>query len=228
MNRIIMQWKVVAVIGGIATLLCCGGCASIVSGTTQQVRFETSPMKADVIIDGKKVGTTPCVAIVQRSKMPPRVEIKKEGYEDANVPMVSRFNYWVIGDLLWGYCSCTAFAIDMTSHDATVEYDPNSYLTILEPVKNAEKNEPAKEQEKPKRQSKVLRYVVVNYDQLVAEIARGEGSHLSGLYELLEIPQEQQAIALAKLKDLYVKYSDTIEFGRAVEVSFPHSDKPGK
>jgi len=223
-----MRWRVVAGIGGVAALVCCGGCASIVSGTTQQVRFDSSPSKADVIIDGRNVGKTPCVAIIQRSKMPPHIEIKKEGYEDASVPMTSRFNYWVIGDVLWSYCSCTAFAIDFTSHDATVEYDPNSYITFLDPAKGSGKTEPAEKQDKPKKQSKTLRYIAVNYDQLITEIARGEGLHLSALYELLEVPKEQQAAALSKLKDLYIKYSDTIEFGRAVDVAFPRTDKTEK
>lgn len=192
-------------------LIVCSGCASIISGTTQQVAFDTNPNHADVYVNDAKVCTTPCVTVIQRSKVTPRVEIKKEGFANANVPLMSRFNYWVVADVLWGYSSTTAFAVDYLSNDgaATVEYDPNRYFTPLEPIKG----------NKQGSRSQLLRFVVANHDELIVDISRGRGEYLLALYDLIGVEKDKEAAALSKLKDLFVRYGDTVEFARAVEMT---------
>jgi PEGA domain len=196
------------IFGSVVGLLVSSGCASIFSGTTQQVAFDSNPAKADVYVNGSKVCVTPCVTVMQRSKMVPRVEIKKVGYEDAQVPVMSRFNYIMLADFFWAYSSTTAFAIDLASHDASVEYDPNRYFTVLEPINKNNKS-----------QSHLLRYVLSNHDQLVVDISHGSGEYLAALYDLGGVGGDKEAAALANLKNLSLKYSDTLEFARAVEKS---------
>lgn len=193
------------------TVILCSGCASIFSGSTQQIGFDTNPNKADVYVNDAKVCTTPCVTVLQRSKILPKVEIKKEGYENANVPIMSRTNYWVVADVLWGYSSTTAFAIDYLGNDgaATVEYDPNRYFTTMTPIKGSKKES----------QSELLRFVVSNHDELIVDISRGRGEYLLVLYDLIGVEKDKEAAALSKLKDLAVRYGDTVEFARAVEMT---------
>ena len=215
------------------------GCALLISGKTQQVTFDSNPAKADVYVDGSKAGVTPCVVIMHRSKMPPKVEIKKEGYDDARVAVASRLNYWVIANIIGSYSSTTSTTVDMLVDDgaATVEYDPNRYFTTLERSKDAgdedtgsidedrpHKSKRSQERAEEKVRSKTLRFVVVNYNNLVIDISRGQGEALSTLYELLGVKPEQQGDALQKLKGLYIKCNDAVEFGRAIEISFPRPD----
>ena len=214
--------------GALLTLLACGGCGSLISGHVQQVSFDSNPTKADVYVNGTKVGVTPCVAIVPRNKMLPKVEFKKDGYETVNIPVTSRLNYIVFLDCFLWFPGLTSLTYELNS-DTSVEYDPNRYFIMLEPIKGAEaentvavaKAPAVKEAENTKEQSKIIRYIAVNHDQLVSDIAQGTGEHLSALFELLGVLKEKQAEALGKLKDLYVKYADTMEFARAVDITFP-------
>lgn len=208
-------------------LLLTSGCASMVSGTTQQIAFDSNPNSADVLVDGNKVGVTPCIAVLPRSKLPPRVELKKDGYQTVQVPVMSRFNYWVIGNVLWGWFSTTGFAVDFTSHDATVEYDPNRYFTTLEPLKSPAGEAPKATEAKPpvvatseQLPGKTARYLLVNYDALAADIARGHGEYLTALFELLGVAEEAKPAALSKLKKLYVEHAEPVAFARAVEAAF--------
>lgn len=201
-----------------------GGCASIISGKTQQVAFDSNPSQADVVVNGSKLGTTPCVITLTRSKMLPRVEIKKEGYADANVPVLSRFNYVMILDLFFGLCGVTTFAVELGG-DSSVEYDPNRYFTALEPLESKPPSAAASQREAVTETSKLLRYIAVNYDAIVGDISRGTGEHLAALYDLLSVEESNREKALVTLKSLYIEHGDVMTFGRAVDVSFPRTAK---
>lgn len=191
----------------ISLLVLCSGCATIISGSTQQIAFDSNPDKADVYVNEMKTCTTPCVTILQRSKLPPIVKIKKEGYEDAIVPLMSRFNYWTLANVFWGYTSTTGFAVDLMNTGSTVEYDPNRYFTTLTPIKGSKKES----------RSELLLFVVANHDELINDISRGAGEYLSALYDLTRVEKDKEAAVLSKLKELSVRHEDTVEFARAVE-----------
>lgn len=193
----------------IGLLILCSGCASIISGNTQEVAFDTNPYEADVYVNGNKTCTTPCVTTIQRTRMPPMVEIKKEGYENANVPLMTRFNYWTLGNLFFGISSTTGFSIDLMNSGSTAEYEPNRYFTPLTPIKGNKKES----------QSRLLLFVVVNHDELINDISRGRGEYLLALYDLIGVEKDKEAGALSKLKDLSVRYGDTVEFASAVEMN---------
>jgi hypothetical protein len=224
MNRTLS--KMMATLCGVGSLLACGGCASMISGRTQQVAFDSNPSQADVFVNGSKYGTTPCVLTLQRSKMLPKVELKKDGYADANVPVLTRFNYVMALDLFWGLIGVTTFAVELGG-ESSVEYDPNRYFTVLEPLENRQSVESAQKQEAVKETSKLLRYIAVNYGQIITDISSGGGDHLLALYNLLDIAEDKRPVALETLKKLYIEYGDAMTFGRAVDVSFPRSSQSG-
>lgn len=185
------------------------GCASIVSTKNQQVYIDSSPTKADVYVDGAKVCTTPCAPVLPRKPVP-KVEVKKAGYGDSTLPLMSRFNYWVIGNVLSGYFSTTGFAVDFINDTPTAEYDPNRYLITLEPIKGS------KIDDKTRSQSKVARFIAINHGKIAIDLSRGTGENLLALYEQLGVEKDRQTDALSKLRDLNVKNTDTMEFARAV------------
>ena len=191
----------------IGVLVFCGGCASIISGSSQPVAFDSTPNRADVYINGAKVCVTPCVTAVQRSKMPPKVEIKKEGYEDANVSIMSKLNPWVIGNVLSGYSSTTGFLVDFIANNggASVEYEPSRYFTPLEPIEG-----------KKESRSHLLRFVVVNHDEILLDISRGSGEYLSVLYTLTGVEEGNESATFSKLKNLSMEHESPADFAGAV------------
>jgi uncharacterized protein YceK len=97
-----------------ASVIGFSGCASIISGSSQDVRVSSSPSNANVVIYDKhnmKVwdSSTPAVVNLKRgdgyfSGASYRVEITKAGYEKQTVQISSGFNggWYLAGNLLLG------------------------------------------------------------------------------------------------------------------------------
>jgi len=62
-----------------------GGCATIVSGTTQEVSFQSNPEGAKVTVSGRVIGKTPVTLQLKREKGQ-SLAFEKEGYEAHDVP----------------------------------------------------------------------------------------------------------------------------------------------
>jgi hypothetical protein len=88
-----------------ATSLLTTSCATIFSGSTQSVTFQSEPSQAEVITvnkkgDEKTIGTTPCT--VEISKKTKDVKFVKENYylETYSISEKARINGWYYLDLL--------------------------------------------------------------------------------------------------------------------------------
>ncbi len=77
------------------------GCASIISGSKQNVRINSRPPGATVEIDGNPAGRTPTEANLAR-KTSHRVVISLRGYKPYEVTLEQKFNGWVLGNILIG------------------------------------------------------------------------------------------------------------------------------
>jgi len=119
------------------------GCASIVSGTHQEIKIDSEPKGATVTTgwekekDDKKIlagpaiaGVTPItVSIPRRDGM---IEISKEGYKTQTIELKRGFNWWFMGNVI--LTSPLSSMIDSTT-GALYEYKPGEYMVVLEPVK---------------------------------------------------------------------------------------------
>ena len=76
-------------------------CATIVSGTHQEVKFSSNPSGASVSIDGTPDGQTP-LDINLSTKIPHSVVINLPGYAPYTVLIQQTQNGWVWGNLLFG------------------------------------------------------------------------------------------------------------------------------
>jgi uncharacterized protein YceK len=101
--------KVSAVIGLIAILI--GGCATIMTGTKQEIKIASVPEAASVRIErlessGKKVsewdGITPATVILSRKNVY-LVTISLDGYERAEIPIEKDINNWEWGNFVFGF-----------------------------------------------------------------------------------------------------------------------------
>lgn len=86
---------------GIIVTLSLTGCATIISGSKQEMQFNSTPNNATVFIDGKEMGKTPFTTKLTR-KDTHTVQIKLEGYKPYSVELKKQFNEWYIGNILFG------------------------------------------------------------------------------------------------------------------------------
>ncbi|NNP76100.1 hypothetical protein A7P54_06645 [Acinetobacter sp. Ac_3412] len=103
--------KKLSVIFGVVALSL-SGCASIISGKTQTMTFQSTPELSDITIlnrDGKKihVGKAPITVSLNRGAgffVPERYTVifEKEGYEKKEVKVTPSMNGWYIGNILFG------------------------------------------------------------------------------------------------------------------------------
>ena len=74
----------------VATLasLTISGCATVISGTTQTLTFNSEPTGAEVYLDGARIGSTPVSLSVKKNEKD-TVMIQKEGYKTVTSPNFS-------------------------------------------------------------------------------------------------------------------------------------------
>ncbi len=104
------------------------GCATIFTGTSDTIRFESEPEGARIFIDGIERGRTPASVSVSRSAFDDKqVTLRLDGYEDRTFVLDKRFNAVSIlnlaGLLGWGVDFATG---------AVMKYDPEMYSITLD------------------------------------------------------------------------------------------------
>lgn len=86
----------------ISVFLLSSSCATIFKGTSQEVNFNSDPQKAEVCVNGTKMGETP-VALKLVCKKTYTIEFKREGYETKAYTITNHVGAgWVILDVLTG------------------------------------------------------------------------------------------------------------------------------
>ena len=84
-----------------ATSLALGGCATVINGTSQDVKFQSDPGGAEVRLTGGQSCTTPCeVSLKRRSDL--RADFAKPGYKPAYVLIQSKTGGAMAGNILLG------------------------------------------------------------------------------------------------------------------------------
>jgi uncharacterized protein YceK len=82
-------------------VLLTSGCATIISGSRQTVRFSSTPENATILIDEVEVGKTPFETRLAR-KREYAVMIKLDGYLPYETKLTKTFNAWYIGNIAIG------------------------------------------------------------------------------------------------------------------------------
>lgn len=101
------------------------GSASIISGSNQNVTFNSNPEGATVLIDGIASCTTPCTISLPKAHADKMVSFKKDGYETFSMPMTTSYNGVALLNIFW----------DLSTTDlitgAAWNYAPNNYFSEL-------------------------------------------------------------------------------------------------
>ena len=85
----------------LALTLLASSCATIVSGSKQNVKFSSNPSTATIFIDEVEVGKTPFEIKLAR-KSEHSVMLKLDGYQTYETKLTKKFNGWYIGNILIG------------------------------------------------------------------------------------------------------------------------------
>ena len=102
-------------------------CATMFTGSRQTVKVQTIPPGADVYVEGEKMGTTPTEISLRKGFNPESVVVKKEGFENKNLPLNTTFNPVALLNLL----GLLGWAVDGAT-GAMMKYDKKFYEVTLD------------------------------------------------------------------------------------------------
>ena len=130
-----MKRTATAVVTATLFLFHISGCASIFKGANEDVKVESSPSGAEVVVNGQPKGTTP-VTLSLESKETYDFTFKKKGYEDRHLSVGHGLGAgWVVLDVLLGIIPVVVdavtgawYSLDRTS--ISVELDEVSQLLM--------------------------------------------------------------------------------------------------
>jgi len=95
-----------------ATMFGLAGCATIVHGTSQDIKFSSTPTGASVWVDETDKGQTPLVTKLTR-KQDHVIKIQMDGYQPFETTVTHSMSGWAWGNLLFG--GLIGIAIDAIS-----------------------------------------------------------------------------------------------------------------
>lgn len=151
------------------------GCATIFSGTTDEIFFSTNADPVKVYIDGLNVGNTPLKIPVEKKVGEGRlVRFEKDGYKTQEFNLRNKFDAVALLDIS---SIVVSGGIDVLT-GAMMEYSPKQYH--VEMVKDGNVA--------PGSQSKQIQFasfVLTNADDIKEDLAAGGGEALDGLLLLI-------------------------------------------
>ena len=122
---------------GLAFLFLTSSCATIFSGTREEVLFTSEPSGVKVIMDGYTIGKTPIMLDVRRNLGGRWVVFELEGYESQYVKLEADFNAVSILNLTclicWGVDLATGAAARYSLPSMYIELEPELPETIRNP-----------------------------------------------------------------------------------------------
>ncbi len=179
-------------------------CATIVSGTSQEVSFYSSPEGATVSVGGRILGKTP-LTMNMKKKSGQTLIFEKEGHKKFTTRLDTNMNSWFWGNIILG--GVLGSSTDATT-GAIYEYSPQQYMVTLERAGVGPLEGHAT---KPAAQ-KAREFLVVGYSNILSDLSKGEGPHISSLLNLLSVPENQYEEAKEKIRALSSVYTDIPEF----------------
>jgi len=104
-------------------------CATILSGTSDEITFNSDPGGADIMLDGLKLGKTPATVSIKRPGLGNKeVTLKLDGYEDRTFMLQKEFNVMAICNL----GGIPGWVIDILT-GAVMKYSKKNYDLDLDP-----------------------------------------------------------------------------------------------
>ncbi len=184
------------------------GCASIVSGTTQEITFQANPEDVLVTVNGKVIGKTPTTVQLDK-KSGQSVVFSKDGFKPITMQLETTVEPWFWGNIVIG--GLFGSTTDGLS-GAIVKYSPNQYFVTLQPEGATHIDGLTLKDSREK--AKI--FILTHFTRLIEDIRQGSGEELSSLVALLEISPEQEEDSLKKIQALSETFTDPPAFADQV------------
>lgn len=210
------------------------GCATMTSGGTQQMSFQTVP--DDVVVtltrnipappdhydtraarstapkpmkqETRILGKTPFTLQLDRADGL-SVTFSKDGYTSVTMPLTTETNSAVWGNILVGGFFGTT--TDITS-GAIYEYVPNQYVVTLNPVQAGLLDRSTGRSDRDQARL----FMLHSYTDLMSDLSRGGGEILSAVLSLLHVAPHDDADAQRTLAILAQRHPDSASFVASV------------
>ncbi|MCM2303551.1 MAG: PEGA domain-containing protein [Elusimicrobia bacterium] len=183
-------------------------CASIVSGGTQPVTFNSAPDGATVTLNGLAIGKTPITTAIKK-KSGQTLIFSKEGYKPVTMQLETRMNGWFWGNIAFGgLIGSTTDGLSGAVH----EYSPSQYMVSLQP----EGTGALESKTTIASRQKAKEFILISYKNIQSDLSTGDGEYLNSLLELLKVPKEGKVEAVKKLRALAGVYPNILEFTERV------------
>lgn len=209
-----MQYHLIVLLLLITSMLALG-CATIVVGEKQALTFDSEPAGAEIVINGVPMGVTPATITIQkRNYENATVVFKKEGYIEQQATLHTKTTGWFWGNILIG--GLLGSSIDSMT-GSMLEYEPDKFHVTMPPEKAS-----ADEMARLDYQQKVRKYLLLSYEHMISDMAKGSGEHLSSLWVLLGVTGPGQEAAIRELRTLASISETAPAFAAAVLKRFPN------
>lgn len=182
------------------------GCATIITGGSQDVSFQSTPEGATVFVDDQVVGKTPLMVKLHRKKNPP-LRFEMEGYKTIDTQVKSVMEPWLMGNIIFG--GVIGSTIDSCS-GAVHQYSPNEYHVMMTPVDSEALSADMHSK------VKIKEFVIIAYKNIIQEFSEGHGEYLSSLLSMLEIEPGENDAVIEKIKSLSEQYPEIPVFAEQV------------
>lgn len=159
------------------------GCATMYAPSSDTITIQSEPPGAKVYEGANLLGSTPLTHTFRRDTFErAKLAIRKEGYKTHEFELgrtlekVALFNFGFF--ITTG--GATSWGIDALNGNM-IRYDPDSYLIDLEPAGSGSDSGKFERRER-------LRFVLLNDESLLLDLARGDGSYLMAYHRLRNRP----------------------------------------
>lgn len=158
------------------------GCATIFSGTSQQIRVDSNIEGAEVYLNGQKIGETPLVTKIPR-EINAHLEVRSPGHVKQQLPLktVGTIGLYAGYIMMSVTVGTTSVLIDYGT-GAAYEYQPGRYYFDLEKsdISETEKKQSQVEQ-------RLRAFLITQYDSLLQDLSIGSGEYLDAAYFLMKL-----------------------------------------
>lgn len=200
--------KIIISIASVVGVLFLSGCASIMSGTKQEMTFQTSPEGATVTVNGRILGKAPFTVQLDKKK-DQSVIFSLDGYKPVTMQLTTRMDSWFWGNIiLGGLFGSTTDGIN----GAVYEYSPSQYLVNLVP----EKTSRLEVHTAQSHREKIRGFVMIRYQNIVADLNNGAGNDVSSLFSMLSVSRDREQIMLGSIIQLSKDTHDIYAFADKV------------
>ena len=183
------------------SFLLLSGCGTMDVGHDQEITFSANTSEVGIYDNtGRIVCMTPCITQIQRKPVDLFFVAKKEGYIDSPFQLKAGFENRFFRHFLTSGVGATVilplstFLLPplITDLSAGGAYEYEKGYIFINMIKKGSKAE----LQQQKKEAEIRRFLLLNYDDIQAELAKGEGEKLDALKEMTFTEYNEVALAI--------------------------------